>query len=239
MLYSKLKTLFFALGIIIACVPIIASGPLDDQQIIKIKVDKSKLRYTPSNQGTELKTLEKGTLLETTKKDGDWYQVSFVDKSGFTIAGYIHQNDAESAETNEASKPETKLPIKTQPTENPTKVIQPTLQNLGSEPIQISGSRQIVPDHLRYKNSGKILMTTMDLRYDYEIIDVLVHYQEFGTFTLRDPLANALSKGMQEFEKKAVKQGGEAIIGLRYQFMSRTEKDEGRLLIYGTLIKFK
>ena len=44
---------------------------------------------------------------------------------------------------------------------------------------------------------------------------------------------------MKEFEEKVIHIGGDAVVGLNYQFVNLREKDEGRLLIYGTVVKFK
>jgi hypothetical protein len=85
----------------------------------------------------------------------------------------------------------------------------------------------------------KIIYTTTDLKIDYEVVGILSHYQEFASFGLKDPLLGAIKKGTEEFEKKAAEAGADAVVGIRYEFANRTEKDEGRLLIYGTMVKFK
>jgi hypothetical protein len=85
----------------------------------------------------------------------------------------------------------------------------------------------------------KIIYTTADLKIDYEVVGILSHYQEFASFGLKDPLLGAIKKGTEEFEKKSAEAGADAVVGIRYEFANRTEKDEGRLLIYGTVVKFK
>ena len=84
-----------------------------------------------------------------------------------------------------------------------------------------------------------IIYTTTDLRCEYEIIGVVTHYQQFGRFGFKDPLEGALKKGMEKFEESVKEAGGDAVVGLRYNFANRTQKDEGRLLIYGTVVKLK
>ena len=85
----------------------------------------------------------------------------------------------------------------------------------------------------------QIICTTADLNLEYEIIGVITHYQEFAAFGFKDPLVGALNKGMEKFQENVIQAGGDAVVGLRYNFANRTQKDEGRLLIYGTAVKIK
>jgi uncharacterized protein YbjQ (UPF0145 family) len=219
---------------LMAAVAVLAIA-LEAELKIKAKNDRSKIYYSASAQSAEIKVVEKGVVLESEKKEGEWYQVSFQDKSGFTISGYIHQNDIEFIDDKSISSP-----IKAQAQVSDSQAdAKPSVSIPTESPDKSQVLAQVAPDSLRYRATGKVLMTTSDIHYEYDIVGLLTHYQEFGTFTLRDPLEGAIKKGTEEFEKKAAKMGGDAVIGLRYEFANRTEKDEGRLLIYGTVIKFR
>jgi len=85
----------------------------------------------------------------------------------------------------------------------------------------------------------KIICTTENLKTDYEILGIITQEQDYATFKIKDPLSGAIKKGMEEFEKKAVAAGADAVVGIRYSFSNRTESDQGRVLIYGTAVKFK
>lgn len=84
-----------------------------------------------------------------------------------------------------------------------------------------------------------IILTTADLKQDYEIIAVITHYQQFAKLSMKDPLLGALKKGMEDFEKKVIDAGADAVVGLRFHFENPSQGEEGRLLIYGTAVKLK
>jgi len=54
-----------------------------------------------------------------------------------------------------------------------------------------------------------------------------------------DPLEGAIRVGWEKFTEKTKKAGGTGVVGVRMEFENRTEKDEGRLLIYGTAVKMR
>ncbi|MFX1514250.1 MAG: SH3 domain-containing protein [Promethearchaeota archaeon] len=193
----------------------LASTVLSTEMRVKVKVEKAKIRFEPSSESEVLSNVKNGEILEAEEKLGDWYKVTFTLKeSGFTLSGYIHESNIE--------------------------IVGQELKNQSDYKENTSyGIESIAPRSLRYRESGNFICTTNDLRYEYEIIGVLTHYQEFGALSLRDPLVGAIDSGMKKFKEKAIKMGGDAVVGLRYEFENRTQKDEGRLLIYGTVIRFK
>jgi len=202
-----------------------AGQGINSETKIKVSVDEAKVRFKASPDSPVVGTVIKGEVFTTEKTEGKWYRISFMDKSsGFEVSGFINQEDIEV----QGEKPKTE-----EKTDKPS--LNPTLHTTPSPILQES----IAPDDYRYNMSGKIIYTTTDFRFEYKIIDICVHYQEFGTLTLKDPLEGAISKGMQSFEKKVIQSGGDAVVGLRFEFANRTQKDEGRLLIYGTVVKFK
>ncbi len=192
---------------------------------IRVSTEDAKVRFKASLDSPVVGTVAIGEIFTPEKTEGEWYRISFTNKeSGFTISGFINQENIEVlGEKPKIEKNTDKLSLNPTPRTTPSTILQDS----------------IAPDNYRYNMSGKIVCTTTDFKFEYEIIDICVHYQEFGTLTLRDPLEGAINKGMQNFEKKIIQLGGDAVIGLRFEFANRTQKDEGRLLIYGTAIKFK
>lgn len=192
---------------------------------IRVSTEDAKVRFKASLDSPVVGTVAIGEIFTPEKTEGEWYRISFTNKeSGFTISGFINQKDIEV----QGEKPE----IEKKPEKQS---LNPTLHTTPSTTQQES----IAPDDYRHNLSGKITYTTTDFKFEYKILDICVHYQEFGALTLRDPLEGAIKKGMQNFEKKIIQLGGDAVIGLRFEFANRTQKDEGRLLIYGTVVKFK
>jgi len=196
---------------------------------IVVKVDNAKIRFESSFESSVVATVEKDTILKSDKKEGEWYSVTLEKyKSGFNVSGYIHENDVELFREVSA--------LETSNIETPNKTDKSNISREISEPEKIKST---APSYLKYSESGKITYTTTDLVYPYEIVGIVACYQEFGTLTIKDPLERAIEKGMKKFEKRVIDKGGDAVVGLRFNFASRTSKDEGRLLIYGTVVKFR
>jgi len=87
---------------------------------------------------------------------------------------------------------------------------------------------------------GPKIFTTEDPGKPYEVISIVVSYQQFPSFGVKDPLVAAIQSGYTELEKDLEVANADAIIGLRIEFNSRPMKgEEGRVLLYGTLIKYK
>jgi len=196
------------------------------EEMIRVKTNNAKIRIKASIQGQVVATVQKGDTLAVNKKEGEWYSVTLPDKkSGFELSGYINQIDIEGVQD---------------------QIGNPSLLKASSSdfvstlgPSVPSGSRR-APDSMRFAKTGKIVYSTLDTNYEHDIIDIITQYQEFKfSLNLRDPLENALKDGAEKLEKKVIKAGGDAVIGLRLQFTSPVGREEGRLLIYGTVIKFR
>ena len=182
---------------------------------VRIIVDEAKIRLEPSTESEVISSAKKEEVLEAEEKFGEWYKVTYTSgESGFTLSGYIHESEIQILEQH------------------------PVTQSAPSAYIQPNGG-QMAPSYLRQKETGTVICSTLDFKYEHEIIGELVHYQEFGVLTLKDALESAINKGLKKFKEKAVEMGGDAVIGLRFLFANRTQKDEGRVLVYGTVIRFK
>jgi hypothetical protein len=90
------------------------------------------------------------------------------------------------------------------------------------------------------QEQANLIVTTADLHQEYEIVGVIVIYQEASAFSFKgDPVENAIKKGQETLFDKAKAMKADAVVGYRIEFASRTQKDEGRVLVYGTAVRLK
>lgn len=182
---------------------------------IRVTVQEAKIRFDASSESDVVSAAKNGEILAAEEKLGEWYKVTYTSKeSGFTLTGYVHESEIQILGQD------------------------PAVQSAPQADIQPE-SVMLAPSSFRQNESGSVICSTLDFRYEYEIIGVIFHYQEFGALTLRDPLLSAVNTGLKKFKEKAAKMGGDAVIGLRFLFSNRTQKDEGRVLVYGTVIRFR
>jgi len=65
----------------------------DTELLIKVKVTKAIIRLNPEAESEVVAKVPLGTTFAPEKKVGEWYQVSFCDKRGFVLSGYIHESN--------------------------------------------------------------------------------------------------------------------------------------------------
>jgi hypothetical protein len=88
-------------------------------KVIKVIVGSANVRVKPDFASQVITRLPLGTLLESTAKTGDWYQISVSpDEKSAAVTGYIHQSTVQEVQT--TAKPETETPP-------PAKAAQPVL----------------------------------------------------------------------------------------------------------------
>jgi len=58
--------------------------------VLKVKVQQANVRSEPDANAPVIKQIKAGTLLESTQKLENWYEISITDEEGKTITGYIH-----------------------------------------------------------------------------------------------------------------------------------------------------
>lgn len=86
---------------------------------------------------------------------------------------------------------------------------------------------------------SKVVCTTLDIKQDYDIIGVVSLQVNIDSELFSDPLDKALEKIWPKFLELAEKAGADAVVGLRFDFENIQAGGVGRLLIYGTAVKFK
>ena len=84
-----------------------------------------------------------------------------------------------------------------------------------------------------------IYTTTSDLKTDYEIMTVVTAVQEIKSSFSKDPLEVALGNVWEKFMTQAQNIGADAVIGLRYDVSYMTKDLTGKIILYGTAVKFK
>lgn len=84
----------------------------------------------------------------------------------------------------------------------------------------------------------KIIYTTLDLKQDYEIISIVQSPDDL-TPAMSDPVKKSLKRAWDEFDKAAKALNADAVIGVRIELENMSGQMVGRILIYGTAVKFK
>jgi len=84
----------------------------DQAQVLKIRVikDKAAIREKADINSPVIAKVPIGAVLESEKKEGEWYKVSFLYRGRFTISGYIHQDNIEIFPEIKKEKPVEVLP---------------------------------------------------------------------------------------------------------------------------------
>ncbi len=60
--------------------------------ILKVKVQTANVRSEPDMNAAVVKTLQLGTIVESSIKIGEWYEIIVDDESGNKISAYINVN---------------------------------------------------------------------------------------------------------------------------------------------------
>lgn len=81
--------------------------------------------------------------------------------------------------------------------------------------------------------------TTEDIGRPYKVIDGACVYSQAKGFSFKgDPIEGSIAKAFEKMEVIAKKAGADALVGFDIDFANRTQKDEGRVVLCGTLVKF-
>ena len=73
----------------------------------------------------------------------------------------------------------------------------------------------------------------------YTPLEGLCVYQEARGFSFKvDPIDGAVKAAFAQMEARAGEIGADALVAFDIDFANRTQKDEGRVILCGTLVKF-
>ncbi len=90
------------------------------------------------------------------------------------------------------------------------------------------------------KNEKKIIYTTLDVKQNYEIISIIAAPEDIRTtsgFKL-GPVEKAYNSAWEKFILAAKNLEADAVVGVRIEIENMNGNIVGRLLIYGTAVKF-
>lgn len=75
----------------------LSSTIAEQPDILKVRVlkDKAAIREKPDISSPIIAKVPVGAVLDSERKEGEWYKVSFLYRGRFTISGYIHQDNIE------------------------------------------------------------------------------------------------------------------------------------------------
>ena len=84
----------------------------------------------------------------------------------------------------------------------------------------------------------KIIYTTLDVKQDYEIISIIAAPVDISP-GFGNPIAKAYKSAWEQFEATSKSIGADAVVGVRIELQNMNSAVVGRLMIYGTAVKFK
>lgn len=85
-----------------------------------------------------------------------------------------------------------------------------------------------------------LVSTIENIGRPYDVIGGHCEYSEAAGFSFKgDPIQGAITKAFTNMRAYAQQVGADALVGYDIDFANRTEKDEGRVLLCGTLVKQK
>ena len=87
--------------------------------------------------------------------------------------------------------------------------------------------------------SKSIIYTTLDVKQDYEIISIIAAPVDIVGTIMGDPVAKAYKSAWEKFEAFSKSIGADAVVGVRIEIQNMNANIVGRLMIYGTAVKFK
>ena len=90
-----------------------------------------------------------------------------------------------------------------------------------------------------FAQEKKIVYTTLDIKQDYNVISIITGFTAVETQLFKDPFEVALKNAWKDFNKKVKSSNADAVVGIRIVFENITKGNAGRLIIYGTAVKFK
>lgn len=90
---------------------------------------------------------------------------------------------------------------------------------------------------LNSEEQKKIIYTTLDVKQNYEVISIIAAPVDISP-SFGDPVAKAYKAAWEQFMKTATSIGADAVVGVRIELQNMNGQIVGRLLIYGTAVKF-
>jgi hypothetical protein len=183
-----------------------------DNQKVRVKVEETVIRFDPSTGSSVVANTKRGDILDVVGTEGGWYSVTFTPAdSGFLLSGYVMASDVE--------------------------IVVDQLPASSDQFRQASGGNA-APDSFKFAFSKKVVYTTANFKYDYDIVGIVSHVQNVPSEG-RDPVNAGIRNGMGELEINVIEMEGDAVVGLNYDVFRDPADNRLKVLIYGTVIQFK
>lgn len=107
------------------------------------------------------------------------------------------------------------------------------LASVGMAPVAVAQQSEQPPTTL-------LTVTVDDIGRPYEVLDGACVYQQFASFSFRgDPLQNAMNLAFRQMEERARAVQADALVGFDLDFANPGEGQEGRVMLCGTLVRFR
>ena len=183
-----------------------------DNQKVRVKVEETVIRFDPSTGSSVVANAKRGDILDVVRTEGRWYSVTFTPAdSGFLLSGYVMASDVE--------------------------IVVDQLPS-GSDQFRQASGGNTAPDSFKFDFSKKVIYTTANFKYNYDIVGVVTHVQNVPSEG-RDPVNAGIRNGMGELEINVIEMEGDAVVGLNYDVFRDPADNRLKVLIYGTVIQFK
>jgi hypothetical protein len=133
-----MKKLVFV-GIILLCL-IFCGLSAQEITIIKIRVQLANVRSEPDMNAPVIKQLKSGTLLESSQKIGDWFEITVKDDQGKAVFGYVSQSVVDIVSERKADEPAVKAPERKEPVVEKEPVVQKEPEKSEAPAVPQSGA---------------------------------------------------------------------------------------------------
>ena len=80
--------------------------------------------------------------------------------------------------------------------------------------------------------------TTLDVKQDYQILQVIGGYSQIESALVQDPFEVAQGNAWRDIMKQAADLEADAVVGIRMEFENISRDTVGRLIVYGTAVKY-
>lgn len=105
--------------------------------ILKVKVQQANVRTEMNLTAAVIKEIKQGTLLEASRKAGEWYEISVTNDLGVSLTGFIHANTVDEVGVPPAPpRPTETVPAKPKPTATPPVVTDSPIEDRGYAPMK-------------------------------------------------------------------------------------------------------
>ncbi len=107
----------------------LANLAAQDAFVLRVKVQTANVRSEPDANSPVIKQLKGGTLLESSQKLENWYEITITDSQGQILSGYIHANVVEVVSSQAVEEEE----IKEEVVQEKEEITPPTPQRIPME----------------------------------------------------------------------------------------------------------